>query len=915
MLDLSRLFDESLYINKNPDVAEALAIGVFESGFQHFLTFGQDEGREFSPFFDNVYYLEDNPDVAEAVAAGTFTAIEHFVNFGQFEGRDPIVEFFTDFYLEAYLDVASVVATGAMTAYQHFRDFGLSEGREPGFGFDRPFYLANNPDVAAAVNAGQLSAIEHYLRFGKAEGRLGTPTLNLNAATELGLLSTVEINSIVSDRNPLQLYRFTLENPSDFNLELGGLSADADVTLLRDINENGEIDIEEIIDLSTNEGTTPEVLSRGLTAGTYFIAIERFEGNANYTLLMSAAPRLDIPPDNVGNTLSQSFDLDAALRGPLSNQGRIPINAVLASEGFNQPQLLGDFNPSDIYSFTIIAPTRFLLNLDQLSGDADVAIAGDRNEDGIISYDEIIISSENEGTQPEEIFIPKLSLGEYYILVEPFEGETTYNLTVETAPIQFPLSEALEVGTLNPTPRTLTGTLFEANLADTYRFNLTTPSDIQINLEGLSAATEVYLIQDVNNNGIVEGGEILSSAPGPEKLLSSLFTTGGYSSDAETLSVVGLPAGTYYVGVNQFEGETNYSLSLSGTSTTGRFNSLFGYGLVNASAAVARALGEPALAPVPALTSTATRNNTRDMNLINAPAVWNRGFTGEGVIVAVLDDGVDWKHPDLADNIWVNSNEIPNNGMDDDGNGFIDDVRGWDFVDGINNPSGGPGDSHGTHVAGTVAAGRNGVDIVTGENRLEMNGVAYNATIMPVRVLGESKSNPDENFDPVAAGIYYAVENGARVIQMSLGRNPGAPPSLQTQEALAFARERGVVAVIASGNERDTYGATQPGDPAFNARNNLAIAIGAVNPANQLATFSNPAGPSPLNFIVAPGVDVLSTYPNQNYEFEEGTSMAAPHISGVVALMLQANPNLTPAQVEQILIETAQPEGITLALA
>ncbi|MGL5194329.1 MAG: S8 family peptidase [Chroococcales cyanobacterium] len=917
MLDISRLFEESSYITQNPDVAAAIATGVFESGFSHFINFGQIEGRNPSIWFDTAYYLEENSDVAEAVAVGTLSAIEHFVNFGQSEGRDPIFEFFTDFYLDTYADVGSAVTAGVMSAYQHFREFGLSEGREPGFGFDRPFYLANNPDVAAVINAGQMSAIEHYLRFGKAEGRLGTPTLDLNAAIDLGFLGTTEINGIVSDRNPQQLYRFTLETPSEFNLELGGLSADADVVLFQDLNENGEIDLEEIIDLSANEGTTPEVIQRGLPAGTYFVGIDRFEGNTNYTLLMSTVPRPDVPPDNVGNTLSQAFNLDETLEASsLSNQGQISINEILELAGFDQPQVLGDFNPRDIYSFTILTPTRFRLNLDELSADADVAIAVDRNQDGIISYNEIIISSENEGTQPEEIFLPKLSLGKYYIIVESFEGETTYNLTVETTPFEFPISEALEVGTLNPTPQTLTGALSETNLANTYRFNLTTPSDIQINLEGLSATTEVYLIQDVNNNGIVEGGEILSSAPGPEKLVGALIETGeDYISDAETLSVLGLQAGTYFVSVNQFGGETNYSLSLSGTPTTGRFNSMFGYGLVDAAAAVARALGEPALAPVPDLTSTATRNNTADLNLINAPAVWNRGFTGEGIIVAVLDDGVDWKHPDLANNIWVNPNEIPNNGIDDDGNGFIDDVRGWDFVDGNNNPFAGPSDSHGTHVAGTVAAGRNGLDILTGEDTVEMNGVAYDATIMPIRVTtSEVKSNLDEDFDPLAEGIYYAVENGARVLQISLGWKPGTQPSPQIPEALAFARERGVVAVIASGNERDTYGATRPDDPAFSARDNLAIAIGAVNQNNQLGTFSNPAGPSPLNFIVAPGVNVLSTYLNQDYYFEEGTSMAAPHVSGVVALMLQANPNLTPDQVEQILIETAQPQGITLAL-
>ncbi len=284
-------------------------------------------------------------------------------------------------------------------------------------------------------------------------------------------------------------------------------------------------------------------------------------------------------------------------------------------------------------------------------------------------------------------------------------------------------------------------------------------------------------------------------------------------------------------------------------------------------------------------------------------------------MVAVLDNGVDWKHRDLANNIWVNPNEIPNNGIDDDSNGFVDDVRGWDFVDQDNEPSGGPGESHGTHVAGIVAAQRNGVDLVTGQGQpLEVNGAAYNATIMPIRTFGTGKfsANIDAN---IAASIRYAVENGANILQMSLGNYPGDPPFAETEEALAFARERGVIAVIASGNERDSYGATRPEDPAFSARNDVAIAVGAVNRDNELGTFSNPAGPSLLDFIVGPGVEVLSTYPNQNYNFDTGTSMATPYVSGVVALMLEANPNLTPAQVEQILIETAQPAGITLAVA
>ncbi len=577
MLDISRLFEETAYIAQNPDVKEAITTGVVESGFEHFITFGQLEGRNPSIWFDTDYYLEENPDVAEAVAVGTLSAIEHFVNFGQSEGRDPIAEFFTDFYLEAYPDVAATVAAGVMTPYQHFREFGLSEGREPGFGFDRPFYLANNADVAAAVNAGQISAIEHYLRFGKAEGRPGTPTLDLDSASDLGLLGVAEINGIVSDRNPQQFYRFSLEMPSDFNLDLGGLSNDADVVLFQDLNENGELDFEEILDLSANEGTTPEAITRGLPAGTYFIGIERFEGNTNYTLLLSAAPRLDVPPDNIGNTLSEAFNLTPDFtRAPLNGQGRISINAILEQQEFPVPEQVGDFDPSDIYSFVILAPSRFQLQMDGLSGDADVAIAIDRDEDQRISLDEIIASSEKEGTQAEEILIPNLFPGGYYIMVEQFEGDTPYNLTVEASPLAFPLSEAVALGALNPNPQTVTGFLSNLEPANTYNFSLDSPSDIQINLDGLTASAELYLIQDINGNGVVDQGEILTSSPGGETLVGAIKELGEYNSDSEAIAFRGLAAGNYFIGVNQSQEETNYTLSFAATPATSKFNSLFG---------------------------------------------------------------------------------------------------------------------------------------------------------------------------------------------------------------------------------------------------------------------------------------------------------------------------------------------------
>lgn len=362
---------------------------------------------------------------------------------------------------------------------------------------------------------------------------------------------------------------------------------------------------------------------------------------------------------------------------------------------------------------------------------------------------------------------------------------------------------------------------------------------------------------------------------------------------------------TYRLRVTSYSGgETGgYSLSTRTTRTilAGEFNSAFGYGLVNAGAAVARILGQSTPANVADLGGTA-----RNLDLVSAPEAWAQGFTGQGITVAVLDTGVDYTHIDLRDNIWTNPGELAGNGIDDDGNGYVDDIRGWNFVDGSNNnPM--DLDNHGTHVAGTIAAANNGLGVT---------GVAYNAKIMPVKVIGGRDDRRLDLFDAnVAAGIRYAVLNGARVLNLSLGNNPTDPPMPETEAALRFARQSGVVAVMASGNERTSYGAVQPIYPAIYAANNLGIAVGATDYRRQVTSFSNPAGDRPLDFVVAPGVSVLSTVPGDRFEsqFWSGTSMASPHVAGVVALMLSANPTLTAEQVETILTATASATGITVA--
>jgi hypothetical protein len=165
---------------------------------------------------------------------------------------------------------------------------------------------------------------------------------------------------------------------------------------------------------------------------------------------------------------------------------------------------------------------------------------------------------------------------------------------------------------------------------------------------------------------------------------------------------------------------------------------------------------------------------------------------------------------------------------------------------------------------------------------------------MPVKVLNDSGSG---SYDAIAQGIRYAADNGANVINLSLG---GSYPNTALESALKYASSKGAIVVMAAGNDSGLL----PGYPARYA-NETGIAVGAVDKKNNLASFSNLAGFQPLTYVTAPGVDVYSTLPGNKYASYSGTSMASPHVAGVVALMLSANPNLTDAQVRQILTDTS----------
>ena len=243
------------------------------------------------------------------------------------------------------------------------------------------------------------------------------------------------------------------------------------------------------------------------------------------------------------------------------------------------------------------------------------------------------------------------------------------------------------------------------------------------------------------------------------------------------------------------------------------------------------------------------------------------------IIVAVIDTGVDYTHPDLASSMWVNPNEIPGNGIDDDGNGYVDDIHGCSTIGSSYDHNGDPMDDHGhgTHVAGIIGAANNNVGTV---------GIAYNTKIMAVKA---GQATGVFNQSDIAEAILYAYENGAEVINMSFG---GTACSLAVQEALQIAWTRAVL-VASAGNEGrpnwDTfYYSALPNYPA-----NLFYVIGvmSVNQSGLESSFSNwDANINGYN-LYAPGENMLSTLPNGEYGYLSGTSMASPVVAGIAALL------------------------------
>jgi subtilisin family serine protease len=275
---------------------------------------------------------------------------------------------------------------------------------------------------------------------------------------------------------------------------------------------------------------------------------------------------------------------------------------------------------------------------------------------------------------------------------------------------------------------------------------------------------------------------------------------------------------------------------------------------------------------------------------IDGPEAWALGATGAGAKVAVVDTGVVLAHPDLASQFTTNPGESgggrETNGVDDDRNGLIDDWRGWDWVDGDNVPEDANG--HGTHVAGTIAAARDATGI---------SGVAPDARIMPLRVLDASGSGSSS---AVANAFAYAGDLGIPVVNASLGSS-----GLSRAQRDAIAGHPNTLYVVAAGNDGQNNDAI-PSYPCALPQANV-VCVGATDSRDAPASFSN-YGATTVD-LYAPGVSILSDYGigGSGHVYMSGTSMAAPHAAGVVALLRQAAPSLSTAQVKQALLDAADP--------
>ncbi|MGH4050596.1 MAG: S8 family serine peptidase [Clostridium sp.] len=270
---------------------------------------------------------------------------------------------------------------------------------------------------------------------------------------------------------------------------------------------------------------------------------------------------------------------------------------------------------------------------------------------------------------------------------------------------------------------------------------------------------------------------------------------------------------------------------------------------------------------------------------INVSAAWGKGTGNPNLVVGVLDSGIDYNHIDLKENIWINNGEIPDNEIDDDNNGYVDDYNGWDFS-GVNNDAY-DDNSHGTHVSGIIAASSNGVGTV---------GVAPTVKIMPLKV---ANTQGGLYTSDVVSAIQYGISKGVKLFNCSFGGSDFSQTEYDLME------DSDALFMCAAGNG-DAYGIGMDNDstvknyPATYDLPNI-MSVASIDEYGDLSLFSN-YGEVTVD-IAAPGSDIYGTVPG-GYGYKNGTSMATPYVTGVAALVLSANMELTPIEIKNRILKS-----------
>lgn len=275
---------------------------------------------------------------------------------------------------------------------------------------------------------------------------------------------------------------------------------------------------------------------------------------------------------------------------------------------------------------------------------------------------------------------------------------------------------------------------------------------------------------------------------------------------------------------------------------------------------------------------------------INVLPAWGVTKGSKNIKIAVIDTGVDYTHPDLKEQMDINIAELNGKpGLDDDGNGYIDDIYGFDFAYKDGDPQ--DGDGHGTHCAGVIGAAHNEIGVA---------GVMADVKIVAIKFLNDKGSG--EIIDAVSA-IDYAIKRKVQIMSNSWG---GGKYLQSLSDAIASARDAGITFVAAAGNESNDNDRM----PSYPANYQIAnvISVGSYSSNGRKSSFSN-YGQTTVH-VTAPGAKIISTYKDGDYKILSGTSMATPHISGIIGLLLSQEPNITPAQIKERLINTSVKTGI-----